>query len=192
MHRPLFWIDEGLPPATEAADRLLQTVTEHPDSEIVLLTFVDPNDRVDDIRAFERFVAQVREAYMALEGPVFFTVGFHRRSGEDGPEKLTKDSLVPLIRRSPDPVIQCVNAEVLERARRQAQAAAHKRLVETLGAKDPMLRAMIERSIQADSELSSDIAKHNFTSVGDGAGRARFETAIADILRDRDESYGAA
>lgn len=192
MHRPLFWIDDALPPAADAAARLLDVVTSHPDAEIVLLTFVDPQDRIGDVREFETFVAGVREAYMALDGPVFFTVGFHRNSGEDGPDTLTKDSLVPLIRRSPDPVIQCVNAEVLERARRSAQAAAHKRLVETLGAKDPVLRAMIERSIQADSELSSDIAKHNFGSIGGGAGRAAFEQKIEDILRDRDASYGIA
>jgi hypothetical protein len=116
-------------------------------------------------------------------------VAFHPEFALDKDRPLTKDSLVPLIRRSPDPVIQCVNARVLERARAQAQEASHRRLVDTLGARDPLLRAMIENSVQADSELSADIARANFASVGAGGGRETFERVLADIRRDRDASY---
>ena len=50
--------------------------------------------------------------------------------------------MVTLIRRSPDPVIQYVDALVLDRVRRQAQVSARERMIRELEAKDPALAAL--------------------------------------------------
>ena len=189
VHRPLFYVDGEAPSAAKVAAKLGATVRDHADAEIILLTFIDDGTRFAEPPPFETFVTAVRDAYATSKLPLWFMVAFHPRFTVDPERPLTKDSLVPLIRRSPDPVIQCVNAKVLERARAQAQEAAHRKLVETLGKTDPILKTMIENSVQADSELSADIARANFTAVGEGSGRDAFESLIADIQRDRDESY---
>lgn len=176
-----------------AAMRVRETVEKHPSVEIILLTFVDLAGHFADVTVFEGFTAQVRQTYQAYQGSPaeFFMVAFHPDSGRDLPtdRPLNQDMLVQLIRRSPDPVIQCVNAEVLDRARRQAQRAAHQRLLASVQ-HDPRLVAMIERSVQTDSELSAEIARNNFAAVGRGLGRERLESTLREIAADRAASYG--
>jgi hypothetical protein len=193
VHRPVLWVDDAGPSAEDAAAGLAAAAASKPCPEIVLLTFVDATGRFDDPDVFDRFVAEVRTRYEALEGPRYFMVGFHPLSGRpkagEGPRPRTKDTLVPVIRRSPDPVIQCVHGDTLERARAQAQEAAHRRMLESIGDSDPVLRALFERSVHADSQLSSDIAQANFEAVGQDEGRATLEQRLADIKRQRDETY---
>ena len=193
VHRPVFTITGDEPAAERAARRLASVVERAPDAEIVLLTFVERvPERFAESAVFDGFVAAVREAYARLRAPVFFMVGFHPRLGHDsdGTRPITRDSLVPIIRRSPDPVIQCVAAEVLERARAQAQALAHERLVQSV-ANDPVLRALVERSVQPDPQLSAEIASNNFAAVGRGEGLAELIRRLDDIARARDEAYGS-
>jgi hypothetical protein len=191
VHRPLLY-DVPANPA-DAATRLHQVVTAHGDAEIVLLTFVSPCERSewDRVRPFDEFVKQVRPHYVKMGGPTFFMVGFHPRSGQldpgEQPPPLTPDSLVPQLRRTPDPVIQCVRAEVLERARFAAQQTAHTRLLAQ--ELDPRLRALLEHSIQPDSTLSIDIAEHNYQAVAQDEGRAQLEATLAEIQRERDQAY---
>lgn len=193
VHRPLLYGEHPSP--EHAAQTLRAVVAEHPDAEIVLLTFLhaDPSPLWERARALDEFVKQVRTAYDAADGPTFFMVGFHPRSGEPEPgeeaPRLTPDSLVPQLRRTPDPVIQCVRAEVLDRVRRQAQQAAHARALEEARLKYPQLVKILERSIQPDSTLSADIARKNYEGVALGEGRARLEALLADIQRERDEAY---
>lgn len=193
VHRPLVY-EPGASPAQVAA-RLSALVAEHPDAEIVLFTFVDPGPapRFTRARELDDFVKATKPAYDALGGPGFFMVGFHPRSGEpdpgDEPPRSTADSLVPLLRRTPDPVIQCVRAEVLERVRWQAQQAAHAKMIAEAEKLDPRLRKILEHSVQPDSTLSADIARKNFEMVGAGEGRQRLEALLAEIARDRDEAY---
>jgi len=186
VHRPLFRVDTDTPSAATVAEGIADCTRAHDDAEIVLATFVDPLGRFDEPAAFEAFVTRVRELYGGLDAPMYFMVAFHPRLDETIDERrpLTKDTLVPLIRRTPDPVIQCVNAEVLEKARANAQQAAHRKLLEMHG-DDPVLRAMIERSVQTDSELSADIARTNFETCGTGDGRDELERRLAAILAER-------
>jgi hypothetical protein len=195
VHRPLLWGDaRGGPDADAAVAALGAVARAHADAEIVLLTFVlPPAHSLTALARFEAFTAEVRERWNAGDARRFFMVPFHRDLGTTTPRDrpLTPDMLVPLIRRTPDPVIQCVAADVLERARAQAQESARHRLLERFAADKTML-ALIVGSVQADSELSADIARHNFGAVAVGSGRASFERVIADILRARDEAYAAA
>jgi hypothetical protein len=193
VHRPVFPIVGDLPTAQQAAQRLAEVAAASPDAEIVLLTFVErvPRRFVESA-VFDAFVVAVREAYVHHGAPLFFMVGFHPRLGldNDPTRAITRDSLVPVIRRSPDPVIQCVSVEVLERARAQAQVVAHERMRESV-AHDPVLRALIERSVAPDPELSADIARNNFTAVGTGAGLEELHRRLESIVQARDEAYGA-
>lgn len=192
VHRPLVYVGTGRPDPRRTAAAVHAAATGHDDAEIILVTFVvvEAPHAWHDAEAFAAFTPAVREAYEALAGPRMFMVPFHRGfvAGDGGPRGPTPEALVPAIRRSPDPVIQCVRAEVLERVRAQAQATARERLRERFAA-DPIMRALVERSVQADPELSSDIARHNFAAVGTGPGRAELDRRIADILHERDEAY---
>lgn len=193
VHRPLVYSPHPTP--AEVAARLHAVVSAHPDAEIVLITFITagPEPLWARARDFDDFVKDVRPAYDPLGGPVFFMVGFHRSSGQpdpgDTPPKLTADSLVPQLRRTPDPVIQCVRAEVLERVRWQAQQAAHAKMMAEAEQLDPRLRKILEHSVQPDSSLSADIARKNFEQVAQGEGRERLEAVLDDIVRERDEAY---
>lgn len=193
VHRPLVYEAEATPAVVAA--RLHALVAEHPDTEIVLFTFIGPGPapRFARARDLDDFVKEVRPAYDPLGGPTFFMVGFHPQSGApdpgDEPPRATADSLVPLLRRTPDPVIQCVRAEVLERVRWQAQQASHAKMIAEAEKLDPRLRKILEHSVQPDSTLSHDIARKNFETVGGGEGRERLEVVLADIARARDEAY---
>lgn len=193
VHRPLVYEPQASP--AYVAERLYHLVAAHPDAEIVLVTFIGPGPapRFARARDLDDFVKQVRPAYDALGGPTFFMVGFHPGSGDpdpgDEPPRPTPDSLVPILRRTPDPVIQCVRAEVLERVRWQAQQAAHAKMIAEAEKLDPRLRKILEHSVQPDSTLSADIARKNFETAGQGGGRERLLALLADIGRDRDEAY---
>ena len=186
VHRPLFRVEADAPAPHQVAEAIAELTRSHDDAEILLATFVDPSGRFESPAAFESFVTEVKEAYAPLEAPTYFMVAFHPRLDEtlDPSRPLTKDTLVPLIRRTPDPVIQCVNAQVLERARANAQQAAFRKLMDAHG-HDPVLRAMLERSVQTDSELSADIARANFESCGSSEGRAELERRITAIIAER-------
>lgn len=191
VHRPILRCDGTRPTPADAANALADTARAHPDAEIVLLTFIGDDARLATPQRFDTLVREIREAFNALtDVRPFFMVGFHRDGGQvaegDTPPRLTPDSLVPLLRRTPDPVIQCVDTETLERVRAQAQRTAHEKMIAELTKIDPALRVMAERSIAADSELSADIARANFDAVAKGEGREQLEARIADIIAERD------
>lgn len=194
--RPLFYApddaagDAALPAA--AAAELAARCASQPTLEVVLLTFVlprAPGHPWHDVDAFEELVRAVRDAYEAREpaGPRFYMVGFH--PGLRGPDttrrKPTPDGLVPLLRRTPDPVIQCIRADLLDHMRRQAQVAANARFMAEMAKLGPEYAALASQAIQSDPELSADIARHNFEQVGAGPGREDLEQRIQAILAAR-------
>lgn len=189
VHRPLVWVDGAHPSAHAVAQRLAAIARAHTDVEIILVTFVvAAGDPWHDAESFAAFTPELRAAYESIGGPRFFMVPFHPGFPAHASASARPESLVPAIRRSPDPVIQCVHAEVLERARAQAQQTAKERLRERF-AHDPVMAALIDRSVQADPELSAEIARNNFAAVGNGPGRDELERRIADIARDRGVRY---
>ncbi len=194
VHRPTFVAadasDEICP--RRVARELAALQREHAEAEIILLTFpIPPGHPWSATSSFEGFLNELRAAWEA-QPPVreLFMVSFHPRLTPPPDRPLTQDSLVSLLRRTPDPVIQCVDAEVLGRVRRQAQAGFHERMVRELEFKDPALAALFARSIHPDPELSADIARQNFRVLGGEPGRSRLENAIDSILEARDAAYG--
>lgn len=191
LQRPLFDLrgrPPGEPTPEECAAVLADTGLAHPDVEVVLLTFVAPDDhpwRGPD--AFEDHVRALRDAYARDHerpgrAPRFYMVAFHPAPRRPDPARaLTQDSLVPLIRRTPDPVIQCIRADLLDGIRRQAQAAAEARFRAEIAKLDPEIRALLAHAVQSDPELSSDIARANFARVGRGDGQGLLERLIADL-----------
>lgn len=189
VHRPLQHVlrDDDDRLATSTAKWLQSIVAAHDDAEILLPTFVfAPAHRHHDPESFAGFVSLLRLAYDDTAAPGFFMVAFHPGfAPPDSPHRRnTPESLVPLLRRTPDPVIQCVRIDVLERARVVAQQSAMARMRDRF-AGDTVMLAMLERSVQSDSELSAEIARTNFDAVGDGDGRAELERRVADILTER-------
>ncbi|MDC0668490.1 hypothetical protein [Nannocystis radixulma] len=198
LHRPTF---PSPPSPHEAARRLADVVTAHPDAEVVLLTFVTrgalpgtppaptaAERAFADTERFEEFVKEVRDVYAGLPRvPArFYMVAFHPAyTRVESGRPLTPDSLVPLLRRTPDPVIQCIRADLLDQIRRQAQTAAEARFREEMARLGPEFLILAERAIQSDPELSQDIARHNFASVGAGPGRQRLEAILTEILARR-------
>lgn len=193
VHRPLFVVEhEAEPSPTHVAESLATLVEAEREAEIVLLTFpIPPAHSWWAPAVFEKFLLALREAWAARPPPrEFYMVSFHPRLEAPRDRSLTPDSLVSLLRRSPDPVIQCVDAEVLARVRRQAQQNARERMMRELEAKDPALAKMFARSVAPDPELSSDIARQNFSTHGGPEGRAALERAIVELLAERDRAYG--
>jgi hypothetical protein len=186
VHRPLWWVpnaDGAIDPAS-AAKVLQSIVVAHPDAEILLPTFVVPADHPwRDAETFAAWVPELRAAYESTGAPRFFMVAFHPGFAGAG-TKVSPEALVPRLRRTPDPVIQCVNAEVLERARHAAQVTARERLLQRF-AHDPVMSALVARSIQADPELSAEIARNNFAAVGQGAGADELQARIRAIAAAR-------
>jgi hypothetical protein len=193
VHRPVFVATAAADPdPREVAEALARLVDRDRSAEIVLLTFpIPPGHPWSRPSAFEQFLARLREAWTAVPPPrEFYMVSFHPRLEPPADRPLTQDSLVSLLRRSPDPVIQCVDADLLDRVRKQAQVAARDRMMRELEARDPALAAMFARSVAPDPELSSDIARQNFSMHGEPESRAALERAIAQLLVERDRTYG--
>lgn len=200
LHRPDFVAARG-PTADVVARELAALVARRRDAEVILLTFITrgavpgtppPPTAAErefaDPEQFEEFVRGVRDAYAAHggAGPRFYMVGFHPAYAPADPRRpLTADSLVPLLRRTPDPVIQCIRADLLDQLRKQAQAAAEARFREEMAKLGPEFAIMAARAVPSDPELSQDIARHNFASVGAGEGRARLEATITELLAAR-------
>lgn len=197
VHRPVFRVSaadqagQAGAVAQRVADTLARLLEAHPDTEIVLLTFpVRRDDPWMTPRAFETFLPRLKATYADPgDRPVFYMVTFHPHHARSKDVPLTQDTLVPLLRRTPDPVIQCVSAATLDEVRRQAQVVSQARMRRELLAINPELAPMLERSIAADPELSSDIARANFEAVGRGPGRAELDAIVADIWRERLERY---
>lgn len=185
VHRPMWWCRDPPPDPAEVATALAEIVATHRDAEILLPTFVVAADHPwNEAEVFNEFVPELRTAYDALDAPPYFMVAFHPHLVAPPLRRTTPESLVPRLRRTPDPVIQCVNADILERARRAAQVTARERMKERF-ADDPMMAALIERSVQADPELSAEIARNNYDAVADGDGARELERCIAAIAAAR-------
>lgn len=192
LERPLIEMPEGPPEPDAVAETLAAVETTNPAVEIVLLTFVAPrkNPTFTTPAVFDAWVRELRTAYEKVQQHQsslrYYMVGFHPKNRQDPKRELTRDSLVPLLRRTPDPVIQCIRADLLDDLRRQAQEVAQAKFREEVAKLAPELQTMLAHAVSTDSELSSEIADNNFARVGCGEGLADLELRIGEILQARD------
>ena len=147
-------------------------------TDIGLLVF--PEMTLDRM-AFARFTAALREADGERLGrghTAFALADFHPNAPAilDSPERL-----IPFIRRSPDPTIQCVRRSALDAVR----------LGDGGGTTfvDPATFAKGLEDLEASVEpLNRRVARANLRTV-EREGLAAVEARLSDIRRDRDASY---
>lgn len=146
--------------------------------EIGLLIF--PRLSIDRA-AFERAVAQVREAYDASVGQAEVEMALAAFHPEAEPDTRSPDRLVPFLRRTPDPTIQLVRRSVLAAVRRNHGHGT--------GFVDPsMLNLTTLLEEPARLPLHEQVARTNLETVR-AMGVGEVEAILADIRRDRDASY---
>lgn len=135
-----------------------------------------------DSLAFEHFVAEVRalDAERTASGRQRVALAhFHPKGTAD---LTTPERLVPFLRRSPDPMIQAVRTEVLERVRGGEDQGT--RFI------DPAMLDLSALTAAGPSlPLAARVAQHNARQV-QRIGIEQLEAVISDILADRDRSYG--
>ena len=112
--------------------------------------------------SFDSFAEAVRRADRARrprEQPSPFVIAaFHPEGAQrfDGPHQL-----VSFVRRTPDPLLQLVRADLLDRVKTAAPG------------------------------VSEQIGERNFATLRDPAATARFDAVVRDIRADRDRAYAA-
>ena len=163
----------------EAALRAIDESMSDPSIEIGML--ICPLLALDSL-AFEHFVADVRalDATRRARGEERIAfANFHPNATAD---LTTPEKLVPFLRRAPDPMIQSVRIEVLERVR-GGEVSGTRFL-------DP---ATLDLSMLTGSSpqppLAARIAQQNARHV-QRIGIEQLDAVIGDILADRRRSYG--
>lgn len=158
----------------------LDAIAQHgPDGRVEILLLIYPRLALDR-RGFEQFVARVRDADAKRHelGAIPFAMAAFHPDAE--PELRNAERLIPFLRRSPDPTIQCVRRSVLDRVRNRFPEGTE---FVDLRFVDP--RAL---SVTETRSLRERIAEANRDTVLD-VGVERVEALLAEIRRDRDESY---
>jgi len=138
---------------------------------------------------FAHFVAEVRamhEAQTPLGEPSFALADFHPNATV---RHLTAETLVPFLRRAPDPMIQCVRTEVLTQARGTAdQGTSYLDPARLCAA----LNFAVQHLTAAPSAvpLAARLAEHNLQTVM-RVGIPEIEQMFQAISLDRESSYAA-
>jgi hypothetical protein len=167
------------PAALDAAVRAIEELQRVPKTVIGLLIFprlVLP----DGPDAFDRFTNAVREQDLALRRPAPFALAAFHPDGRYHVD--TRERLVMLLRRSPDPTIQLVRFSALESLK--GAQPANKKFLFAYHA-----RALAELEQRAGNVSPTEkIAQANFETVA-REGEARIRAVLDDIRADRDRSY---
>jgi len=131
---------------------------------------------------FARFVALLRERHADAHGrsPPMALAEFHP---DAAPDLGAPARLVPYLRRSPDPTIQCVRLSVLSALRRGEEGTDYVDLSTT------SLAELLARPVR--KPLHERVAERNLEIVRD-RGVEAVEAALADIRADRDAAYARA
>lgn len=169
----------GQEPDEEQALAAIDAFAKNPGIEVGLVIF--PQLALDRPE-FERWVARLRELDTARcrpARPEMALAAFHP-DAEANTE--TPYRLVPFIRRSPDPLVQCVRTSILDDLRKEDRGTNY---VDPKGAD---LLALFKTLQEKRPPLHERVAEMNRdTLLGLGIERAR--ALLDDILRDRDRSY---
>jgi len=165
--------DEAVVEAAAAAASLAKSK----DADVTLLLY--PCLDVDRA-SFRAFVSQVESAH-ALAAPMTIAMAAFHPDAEADLESPAR--LIPFLRRSPDPTIQLVPLQILAEARRTRDEGSE--FASGLSALHAMAGAKKKRL-----GVSESIARANLATAKK-LGVKAIEAVLADIQRDRDESYAA-
>ena len=172
---------------SDVGDTLQSLLSTSPDVEIVLFTYIVPPD--DPFRIPRAFESWHREVQSDLESRglqrEFYSVTFHPLAGHGIDTTREPASFVQEIRRSPDPIIQCVRVPTLEAVRSKAQLHAQDKLLAHLNETHPELALLAKSCVVTDSSLSRDIARQNFERWAQPAGLQQLRARLEDIHRER-------
>ncbi len=158
----------------ESLDRMME-LAEDSSLEVAFLIY----PRIDLGRApFDVFVSRLREAD-ASRHPLgripFMMAAFHP---DAAPDLSHPERLIPFLRRTPDPTLQLIRGEVLDRVR----------------GRTPQGTQFVDMSVFDEPDtgvpLRERIARTNLNTVHE-LGVEEMERRLLDIRRDRDASYAA-
>lgn len=184
----MWWTQPSEAHDTPSIARAFAQRVQDSDLEIVLLSFVlPPDDPHQTPAAFEDWHRSFRRTLEAIEvADRWYTVCFHPRTGEEQDDlRSTPARFVHYLRKTPDPVIQCVRVSTLEDVRNKAQTNAHKQLIESLAARDPALALMAQSCVMTDSQLSASIARKNHETWSQDPGWSELHATLESILLAR-------
>ncbi len=120
----------------------------------------------------DRFTFHTVRNQLAEQRPVYGIAEFHPSAALD---LATPARLVPWLRRSPDPLLQCVPLSLLDSVRSKSQP-------------DRMLQAQIIQGLaKPPRDVEAQLAEANHATVG--VHRAEIEATLDDIARDRETAY---
>jgi hypothetical protein len=166
--------DEAIEPTLELLARI-----EADPRRLPVVIAIYPRLAIDP-RGFDRFAALVRDADQKRHGgrPVYVSATFHPDFPYDA---RSPASLVPFLRRSPDPSLQLVRLDVLDAARGKSDHGTY--VFDFSAAAWDELRRRA-----AAPPLAERIAIDNQRTVEE-EGRERFEALFRALIADRDASY---
>jgi hypothetical protein len=166
------------PRATEGATRVIDELMADPRAEVAVLVY--PRLRLERL-AFERFVAEVRDVD-AKRHPLgaipYVFAAFHPLASPDSSDA---ERMIPFLRRTPDPTIQLLRSDVLEKVRSstpQGTQFVDIRAIERLDA-DPKEPAV---------SLRQRIARTNLATV-ERIGVQEVSGRMDAIVQDRVGTY---
>ncbi|MBH24036.1 MAG: hypothetical protein CMH57_06225 [Myxococcales bacterium] len=168
-HGPTIVHRRGDPSPEEVARFLSDVAVLRPRAAVFLLTFILPDGHPwHDRYAFDRMMQRTslqhrrrdpqRRFYMACFHPVMPT--------SEGLWPATAANLVHRIRRSPDPVIQAVRADVMDQLRADHRKVARGRMRADLESLPAEIAHIIAHNPEAVESLSDAIDRNNFARVG--------------------------
>lgn len=164
--------------AVGAAVAAMAEIEREPRIEVALLVF--PRSGLDR-SAFQSFMERVRDADASRHelGTVpFVMAAFH----PDAPADLSHpERLIPFLRRTPDPTIQLLRADVLDRVRGRVSQGTQFFDVEQLD-------FLAKPGGEAVVPLRERIARVNLSTV-ERLGVEEMDRRLQDIQRDRERSY---
>ncbi|MFT5356645.1 MAG: hypothetical protein ACI9KE_003870 [Polyangiales bacterium] len=165
----------------DATAPILSAMKELGEDESYEVTFILFPILEIERKAFERLTATLREEYAELYdgSPPMALAAFH-------PSAPFNDSsaarALPFVRRSPDPTIQMVRRSVLDSVRSTSDSGTGFLDLEKID------MASILSAPPAKPPLHKRVAETNAETLR-SEGKERLEAVLADICRDRDDSY---
>lgn len=135
---------------------------------------------------FEHWVGSVRSIDERRGAVVYALAAFHP---EAEPDLASPGRLLPFIRRTPDPVIQCVRRDVLDRVRAREEHGTSFVDLSAVNLADPSQVAALG-AVDPGTPIHERVAKANHDTIA-AMGADRVRALLDDILRERDARYAA-